>query len=107
MTVNQLVTVIFDTVLSVISLATLVDLARQPNRARLDIALLFGTLALAVVGGALLGLAHLSPPWLGRLTLVLFLAHPWLLVRLVDHFQPLPRLVRGSALAGFLLSCAV
>src|SRR5579859_578729 len=46
----------------------------------------------------------LTLPWFSTLTSLLFLAHPFLLLRVVEYFRPLSRRVRWLALAGLLAS---
>jgi signal transduction histidine kinase len=101
---TDLISLVVNTAFGLIALATLRDLARHPDRARLDIALLFGSLALAIVGPAVLKVLGVQLPWFSTVTSLLLLAHPYLLLRVVDYFRPLSRRVRWSALAGLAAS---
>src|SRR5260370_36928562 len=104
MSATDLISLIVDIAFGLIALVTLLELARHPDRARLDIALLFGSLGLAVVGGAVMKALGLTLPWFSTLTSLLLLAHPFLLLRVVEYFRPLSRRVRWLALAGLLAS---
>ena len=104
MSATDLISLVVNTAFGLIALATLLDLARHPDRARLDIALLFGSLAVAVVGPAVLKALGLQVAYLSTVTSLLLLAHPFLLLRVVDYFRPLSRRVRWAALAGLAAS---
>lgn len=88
--------------LAVLSLA---DFLRHRNRARLDIALLFNTLNLAFVVQTLYE-TDLLPAidWLSIVALMALLAHPYLSLRLVEHFRTVPRPIKLIGLGGMLLS---
>jgi signal transduction histidine kinase len=104
MSATDLISLIVDIAFALTALATLIELARHPDRARLDIALLFGSLGFAVVGGAVIKALGLTLPWFSPLTSLLLLAHPFLLLRVVEYFRPLSRRVQWLALAGLLAS---
>jgi len=104
---SDLISLIVNTAFALIGLATLIDLARHADRARLDIALLFGSLALFIAGGALIRALGFQPAWFSTLTGLVLLAHPYLLLRVVDHFRPLSGRVRWAALAGLALAWLV
>jgi signal transduction histidine kinase len=104
MSATDLISLVVDIAFGLTALATLLELARHPDRARLDIALLFGSLAFAVVGGAVIKALGLTLPWFSSLTSLLLVAHPFLLLRVVEYFRPLSRRVRWLGLAGLLAS---
>ena len=86
MSVGDFLALCGEILLLFITVLTCVDLARVRDRARLDIALVFIALAIDVVP-RLLPRLGIEP---GLLTLDQPLAsvvHPYLLLRLVDHFQ--------------------
>jgi len=104
MSASDLISLVVNAAFGLIALATLVDLARHPDRARLDIALLFCSLAVFITGGALLRALGLQLSWFSSLSTLVLLAHPYLLLRVVDHFRPLLARVRWAALAGLAVS---
>ncbi|MEW5986259.1 MAG: ATP-binding protein [Chloroflexota bacterium] len=85
----------------VITALTLVDFLRYRDRPHLDIALLFSSL---VIGLSILQLdvGDSMPAWLDELSSIALAAHPYLLLRLLQHFYPAPRLLRRLALAGLV-----
>lgn len=107
MSATDLISLVVDTAFGLIALATLLDLARHPDQARLDIALLFGTLAFSTVTSAVLRALGIQAAWLSTLSSLILLAHPYLLLRLVAHFRPLSPRVRWPALAGMVASCLI
>ena len=98
MSVGEFLALCGEILLIIITILTCVDLARVRDRARLDIALVFIALAIDVIPrllprlGVQLDGLHVVQP-LARL------AHPFLLLRLVDHFRP----IRGFVSWGTLL----
>jgi signal transduction histidine kinase len=80
----------------------LVDLVRRRNRTQLDVALLFGSLAFIVLSQELITFTGQRPLWLVKATQVALMAHPYLLLRLVEHFRPVPAGVRGITVLGML-----
>ncbi len=79
---------------------------RWRDRASLDILLVFGTLGLLVLVERSLRLAHLEPFWLRPLGISVLLAHPYLLLRVVDDFQPVSPVVMRSGVVGLVVSLA-
>ena len=80
--------------------------AKWRDRVSLDIALVFGTLALLILVERTLRLVHAETPWVRPLGLSVLLAHPYLLLRVVSHFRPISKTVMRVALAGLLASVA-
>jgi signal transduction histidine kinase len=91
----------------VLGLITLIDLIRWRDRARLDIALLFVTLALIVILQEFIALGSAQAFWLAKFNQLALMAHPYLLLQLVEHFRPVPRWVRWFGGLGLLASWAV
>ncbi|MCL4396255.1 MAG: hypothetical protein M1482_15890, partial [Chloroflexi bacterium] len=90
--------------LVLIAALTLLDLVRHRVQARLDTALMFGSLAAYVL---LLRVPHVNPTmtaWTGLLAGLCLLAQPYLALRLVDHLTIVARPIHAAALAGLLLS---
>lgn len=91
----------------VIALATLVDLVWHRDRARLDIALLFTALAVIILAQEYASFLGQSPWWLTKFIQLALMAHPYLLLRLIEHFRPVPRLVRWVGAGGLALSWVI
>lgn len=80
---------------------------KYPRRVNVDIALLFGAVAGAILPGMARDLAGLEPPeWLSDVTAILLMALPYLLLRLADDFAGVPSGLRRAAEAGLLGSAA-
>ncbi len=93
-------------VLALVAVLALADFVRHRDRVRLDIALMLGALALAIVVqqlSLLVGLAR----WASGLLGVAVLSQPYLLLRLVQDFRHVPTLLHRAALMGLLLSWAL
>jgi hypothetical protein len=108
MSVGDFLALCGEILLLVITVLTCIDLARVRDRARLDIALVFVALAIDVIP-RLLPRLGVDPGLLSLVQPLARLAHPYLLLRLVDHFRPIRGLVSWGALVlvaaawGFLL----
>ncbi len=87
-----------------IGVLSLIDFARRRNRTQLDISLLFGTLGLIVGVQEFIALTGLRPIWLVKFMQISLMAHPYLMLRVVEHFRPISTRVRWFALAGMLAS---
>lgn len=85
---------------------TLAAYARRRGRARLEIALVFASLAFVVVV-AWLGDAGVRSSALDALAIVLLLAHPILLLRLVEHFEAVPRALRVASIVAYVAACGL
>ncbi len=93
-------------VLALVAVVAVADFARHRDRVRLDIALMLGSLALAIVVQQLSLLVGLTR-WASILLGVALLSQPYLLLRLVQDFRQVPMALHGAALAGYLASCAL
>jgi len=91
----------------VLGLFTLIDLIRWRDRARLDIALLFVTLAAIVILQEVIAFGSAQAFWLAKINQFALMAHPFLLLQLVEHFRPVPKWVRWFGALGLLASWAV
>lgn len=81
---------------------TLLDFVRHRDRRHLDIALMFASLALAILAQEFTQLTGQALQWLSLLGTMGTLAQPYLLLRLVEHFRPVRRLVRWLSFAGMV-----
>jgi signal transduction histidine kinase len=107
MRVDDLLQWITQGCLLLIAALTLVDLVRHSDRARIDIALMFGALAAIVLIQGLTTLMRQQAPWLGQFGAILLFAQPYLLLRLVQHFRTVSRMVQLAAIGGMVISWAV
>jgi diguanylate cyclase (GGDEF)-like protein len=90
-----------------VALLTLVDFARHRGRTRLDIALMFASLAVFVVIQAVANRLDIETRWINTLGTASAVAHPFLMVRLVQHFREVRAPVLRAALAGLVVSWAL
>src|SRR5437879_5822174 len=82
-------------------LVVAVTALRYPRRATIDTALLFGVLSLLVAEGwAVTAWGRTPSPALTTVASVLIMVLPYLLLRLVNDFAGMPRLVRRAAEVG-------
>ncbi len=107
MNINHLVTASADLTFAAIALITLGDFLRYRDRIRFQIAMVFGSLAIAVLvrylqqlTGAPLLIPQIAATMVG-------LSHPYFLLRLVEQFDRVPNLVRHLARFGLLASWLV
>ena len=104
MRVDDLLQWITQGCLLLIAALTLVDLGRHRDRARIDIACMFGALAAIVLIQGLTRVMRQQAPWLGQFGAILLLAQPYLLLRLVQHFRTVSRMVQSVAIGGMIVS---
>jgi signal transduction histidine kinase len=107
MRVADLLSWITQGTLLLIAVLTLIELGRYRDRARIDIALMFGALAAIVLLQGLSTVLRQQAPWLVQLGAILLLAQPYLLLRLVQHFRHVVRTVQWIAGGGMLASWIV
>ncbi|MBV8085024.1 MAG: hypothetical protein JO247_09440, partial [Chloroflexi bacterium] len=80
---------------------------RRRDRAHFEIAALFATLGALIVLQGFTQLTGIRIPHSSTVGAVVLLAQPYLLLRLLEHFRPLPRLVHAVALVLLLGSEAL
>ena len=103
----QYLTEIFFVLLVII---TIVDFVRHRDKVRRDVALLLLSLTTAILlrlVRQITGIAIEDAPWMSLVGSLALLAQPYLLVRIVHYFRPVPPLVYRGALGGMLLSWAL
>jgi signal transduction histidine kinase len=88
----------------VLGALTTADYLRHRERDRLDIALMFASLGGTILLQEILKLLGAESRWTQAVTTSLTLAQPYLLLRLVDHFRPLPPSIRYLSLAAYTAS---
>ena len=107
MTADQLLQALTQAVYVLIFLVVAAEAVRRPSRANVNIALLFGATALIIALGWIRTALHITlPPALTALTGALLMALPYLLLRLVDDFAAVPRLLMRGAEVGLVLAVA-
>lgn len=94
-------------IIPLVALLTLVDLLRYRNRQRLDIVAMFSSLVIITLIGPFSELTGIEGLWLQTLGAMAIVAHPYLLLRLVYHLRPIPRLARWIGLGGMVVFWAV
>src|SRR2546423_13887962 len=107
MSTDDLLNLVTQGTLVLIALLTLIDFLRHRDQPHFDIALMFGALASLLVIQAVTRLLSQPVPWLTRTAAIILWAQPYLLLRLVNHFRPVPRLLLGLALAGLAGSAVI
>lgn len=102
MSVHSLILVLTQALFVLVFLVVAVQAVRQPRRATIDTALLFGVAALLVVEGWISPLLHLTGPLLSALSIALIMALPFLLVRLADDFASVAPPIMSVAAGGWV-----
>lgn len=87
-----------------IAVITLFEYVVHRDETRLDITLMFWSFAVTVLAQEYVDLSGVTNTFLSLAQSLPVLAQPFLLVRLVGHFRPVPRWMQRSALAGMLAS---
>jgi len=106
MTFESLLTFLTQIIFLFVSGHTLFNWAKYRSRARFDIALVFLSLALAIIAQDLQRFFPALAPVLALILFIALLTQPYLLLRLVRYFRPIPTLIQRVALLGLLLSIA-
>jgi signal transduction histidine kinase len=101
MDLNELINNIIRGIFILLGLITLGDYLRRRDQARMDIALMFGALAVTFGVILLIELTGERLEWLRPLSSIALISQPFLLVRLIAHFRPVPVWVLRATLAGF------
>jgi signal transduction histidine kinase len=105
MSADSLVQILTQGLFVLIFLVVVRQAIRQPFRANVDIALLFAGFSSIIALGLILQVAGIEPNrWLRALSGSLLMALPYLLLRLVDDFAAVPRLLMRAAEAGLVLA---
>ncbi|MCC6614165.1 MAG: PAS domain S-box protein [Anaerolineae bacterium] len=88
-----------------LGIITTVDFIRHRNRIRRDIAMMFNSIAIPVTAG-LLGRVITLPQWIGVLAILPLFAQPYLLIRLIQYLESVPKLIDRLAFGGLLFTLA-
>ncbi len=102
LTVNEFLSYITQIAFVGLGILSLLDYLRLRGKTRRDIALMFASLATAVGLSFVNGLLDQPSSILGLLALWALIAQPYLLLRLVGYFRPLPRLALRAAGIGMI-----
>src|SRR5262249_43364719 len=94
-------------ILVLIAVLTIWDYLRARDRPRLDIALMFGSLAAIVLLQGVALVAGSQPPLVRTTGALVFFAQPYFLLRLVHHFRPVRFGIRLVPLGGLITSWLV
>lgn len=100
----QTLTRVFFVLLAVL---TVIDYLRHRDPIRRDVALVFVSLASSIVISILVSITGLQAPWVSKIGQIGLVSQPFLLLRLVGYFRPIPRVIYRLALAGWAVSCVV
>jgi len=103
-TVNELLNHVTQIAFVTLGILTLIDYLRLGGRVRRDTALMFASLAITVVIGVIIQLLGAPQPLLGLVSVLSITAQPYLLIRLVRYFGPIPSSISIGALVGMISS---
>lgn len=106
MTITELLPFLTQGTIILVTLIALVDFIRFRSPARFDVLLMFGDLAFIVLIQLIDQATGQQITWISLASSLLLMAHPYLLLRLVQHLRPVPVAFRGFAWIGLLLSWA-
>jgi len=88
-----------------LAILTVTDYLRHRDPIRRDIALVFVALSSSIVIGLILSLIGLKLPFVAKIGPIGVISQPYLLLRLVNYFRPVPlNMKRGAAIA-WAVSC--
>lgn len=104
MTLNQFLSLFVRLTFLLLALVTALEWLRKRGRARLNIAAMFGSLALFILASQLQSQFEQALPWLGIVAALAIASQPYLLLRVVRTFRPISRPIRRLALAGLAVS---
>lgn len=107
MDVTEFATLVTRFIYLAIAIITLFEFVAFRDETRLDIALMFGSFAVTILAQQYAALTDTTSRVVTLAQSLPLMAQPYLLVRLVNHFQPVPRWVLLTALAGMVLSWVV
>lgn len=106
MTVAELLTQLSRIFFVAIFLLTLIDYLRHKDKIRRDIALMFSCIGAPVLIAVIRSIAGLPATWLAGVGAVILLGQPYVLLRLVRYFRPVPPLLEYGAFLSMIASWA-
>ncbi len=107
MSANELLTLLTRVSFVLLGALTLIDFVRHRDQARLSITLMFNSLAVPVAIGALMRVAGVTGGLLSIVSSLAILAQPYLLLRVVERFRPVPLELRRGARVAMILSWVI
>ncbi|MGH2490492.1 MAG: ATP-binding protein [Candidatus Limnocylindria bacterium] len=97
----ELISAVTQIIYVLIFISVMLQAVRQPTAAHTDMALFFGAIAFVIVVSRLTALLRITlPPWLTTLEIGIFMAVPYILLRLVDDFTHVRAPVKRAAELG-------
>jgi PAS domain S-box-containing protein len=103
MSANDLLNLLFQSLFVLLGFLTTLDFLRYRDKTRRDIALMFGLFALIFVFQFINRLAGTTNPLLAIIGGTAFVSQPYLLLRLVQYFRPVPVTLMRVARIGMYL----
>ncbi|HVU15217.1 MAG TPA: ATP-binding protein [Phototrophicaceae bacterium] len=104
LTISDLLTRIIQLAFVGLGILSLTDYLRYSGQVRRDIALMFGSLAVAIGLGMVSDLLRISSAFLSLIATCAILAQPYLLLRLVAYFHQSSWIIGAGAIVGMVLS---
>lgn len=104
MSLNTFLTIATQGLYVTIALITFAEYVRHRDRLRLEIALLFTAFAALFLLQNVTAVTQPAERWGNLATGLILVAHPYLLLRVVEHFRPVSAVVRWLGLAGLSVS---
>ncbi|MEO8632166.1 MAG: ATP-binding protein [Chloroflexota bacterium] len=97
----ELISAVTQIIYVIIFISVVQRAIRQPTRAHADIALFFGAVASIILASRIASrLGTAAPPWLTALEIVILMAMPYILLRLVDDFTHVRGWIKRAAELG-------
>lgn len=107
MSVSGILTVLAQLLFVLVSAVAIIDYIGRPHPRRRDFVLLCCALGIPLGLTLLKNYVAIEPRYLDLLAELIFLAHPYLLVRLLHDFRPTPPGLHRAVLGGMILSWVV
>ena len=106
MLVSDLINALVQITFIALTLVAGLDYIRYRHPTRLKILLMLASLSATLFISVVAKLLEIKSRWLSLIGALALLAHPFLLLRLVEHFQVLHRWILWLSMAGLLISAA-
>jgi PAS domain S-box-containing protein len=103
MTIETFLTILTQSIYLIITVSTLYYWAQHRNRARFDIAMVFVSLAVAIIAQDLQAAFPKHESLLSLIFFIALLSQPYLLLRVAQYFHPLPAYISAAALLGLAI----
>src|SRR5260221_8730882 len=104
MTAIDLLTLVAQVFFALLCLVSIIDFIRHRDIARRDIALMFTSLGVPISVPPLIKLLGIQVPWLSAATTAVLIAHPYIMLRLLRFFRPIPRWIWPASLVVMVVS---